>query len=233
MSVGEPEIGEIGEIGEVAQVAELGSPPAAAAAASRTPQVWVLTEGRAGDDGQLLALAEALGGGTTVLELRGNSNWNLVLDRLRDWGVGGGLPIRLPADAPPDWPDLVLAIAGRSVSTSRRIVRASGGRTRSVHLGRPVADLRSFDLVITTPQYGLPAAANLVHTPLPFCPPPLLRVTVRVTSHCPSTTIHRFWPLSPCRRIVSPGENSTVAAISTICRRCASLKPAKIDICAS
>ena len=134
-------------------------------------RVWVLTEGRAGDDGQLLRLADALGWECTALALAGNTNWHLVLDRLRDLLGWGAPPVRLPEDAPDEWPDLVLAIAGRSVSTVRRIVTASGGATRSVHLGRPVADLGSFDLVVTTPQYGLPAGRNVVRTALPFAPP--------------------------------------------------------------
>ena len=143
--------------------------------AGRPPCVWVLTEGRAGDDAQLLALAAALGWSVRVLELHNNSNWHLVLDRVADWLGAGRRPVRLPADTPAEWPDLVLAIAGRSVSTTRRIVEASGGRTRSVHLGRPVADLSRFDLVITTPQYGLPERENVVVTPLPFCAPPPAR----------------------------------------------------------
>jgi mitochondrial fission protein ELM1 len=131
----------------------------------------VLTEGRAGDDAQLLELAGALDWPVDVLELQGNSNWQLVRDRIADLLGFGGPPLRLPAEAPARWPDLVLAIAGRSVSTARRIVRASGGRTRIVHLGRPVASLAGFDLVITTPQYGLPERDNVLLTPLPFCPP--------------------------------------------------------------
>ena len=47
------------------------SPPRAAAQ-PRALRVWVLTEGRAGDDGQLLRLADALGGEWTPLALRGN-----------------------------------------------------------------------------------------------------------------------------------------------------------------
>ena len=133
-------------------------------------RVWVLTEGRAGDDSQLLYLAEALGESTTVLQLRGNTNWHLVVDRFWDLLGLGRRPLRLPADTPAAWPDLVLAIAGRSVSTARRIVKASGGETKAVHLGRPVANLNHFDLVVTTPQYGLPEHPGVLHTPLPFVP---------------------------------------------------------------
>ena len=142
-----------------------------AAEAPPLPRVWILTEGRAGDDAQIERLADALGWPTRVLELVGNTVPRLVLDRIQDWLGLDRSPARLPRNAPDEWPDLVIGIAGASVSTARRIVRASGGRTRSVQLGRPVARLDRFDLVITTPQYGLPDAPNVVRTPLPFCAP--------------------------------------------------------------
>jgi len=135
--------------------------------------VWGLVEGRAGDDAQVRELAASLGWPVRLVELRDNGNVALVLDRVMDLLGLERPPVRLPKDLPAngprDFPDVVLAIAGRSVSTARRIVRASGGRTRLVHLGRPFARLARFDLLITTPQYGLPERDNVLVTPLPFC----------------------------------------------------------------
>jgi mitochondrial fission protein ELM1 len=37
-----------------------------------------------------------------------------------------------------------------------------------VHLGRPRTPLGAFDLVVTTPQYGLPGRANVLHNVLPL-----------------------------------------------------------------
>ena len=51
---------------------------------------------------------------------------------------------------------------------ARWIRRQSGGRTRLVLLGRPWAPVESFDLVVTTPQYELPEAANVLHNLLPL-----------------------------------------------------------------
>lgn len=131
-------------------------------------RVWVLTEGRAGDNAQVLALARALELPYRVLTLEGNSPPQMILDRIIDFLGLDRKPRRLPADTPHAWPDLVIAIAGGSVSTVRRVVRASGGTTRSVQLGRPVASLGSFDLVVTTPQYGIPEAPNVLNAALPF-----------------------------------------------------------------
>ena len=131
-------------------------------------RVWVLTEGRAGDNAQVLALARALELPYRVLTLEGNSPPQMILDRIIDFLGLDRKPRRLPADTPHAWPDLVIAIAGGSVSTVRRVVRASGGTTRSVQLGRPVASLGRFDLVVTTPQYGIPEAPNVLNAALPF-----------------------------------------------------------------
>src|SRR5690606_33212554 len=68
----------------------------------------------------------------------------------------------------PPWPDLVISIGHRSAHAARWIRRQSGGRTRLVVLGRPRAPLGLFDLVVTTPQYGLPRRANVIHNLMPL-----------------------------------------------------------------
>jgi mitochondrial fission protein ELM1 len=59
------------------------------------------------------------------------------------------------------WPDVVLSIGWRSVPVARWIKDQSGARL--VHLGRPRAPLDVFDLILTTPQYRLPEAENVLH----------------------------------------------------------------------
>src|SRR5690606_39257561 len=68
----------------------------------------------------------------------------------------------------PPWPDLVLACGRRSAPIARWIRRRSDEATRLVHLGRPQAPLDAFDLVVTTPQYGLPGRDNVLHNVLPL-----------------------------------------------------------------
>ena len=70
-----------------------------------------------------------------------------------------------PLDAP--WPDAIIAVGYRSVPIARWVQRQSGGRTRLIHIGRPRAPLSWFDLLITTPQYDLPARPNVVHRTRP------------------------------------------------------------------
>jgi hypothetical protein len=67
---------------------------------------------------------------------------------------------------------VVLCAGRRTVPAALAIRQASGGETRLVALGRPRAPLSWFDLILTTPQYGLPAHPQVVHLPLPI-PQPL------------------------------------------------------------
>ena len=136
----------------------------AAAASDDVPTVWCLHGKHAGDNAQIDAFAAALGWPTRAHRLRFS-----VLSRLPGWLRGAsrvGFSGSEPALAPP-WPDLIIAAGRRSASVARWIVRQSGGRTRSVLLGRPRAPLAAFDLVVTTPQYGLPVRGNVLHLPAP------------------------------------------------------------------
>lgn len=128
---------------------------------ARPPTVWVLLGHRTGDNLQLEALAEALGWPWESKRMawrRPRERWTLH--------YGRGAPSLEPLAAgargqiAPPWPDLVLSAGWRSVPVARWIGAASGARL--VHLGRPRAALDSFDLVLTTPQYRLPPAPNVL-----------------------------------------------------------------------
>jgi len=139
------------------------------------PRLLVVTEGRAGDDRQLRALAEALG--WPVAELAFRCPLGRVLrDRVAEaLGVTGPPPAALAAVLA-DPPDLVLASGGRAVGALRRLRRAGGARPRIVVLGRPWARLDALDLVVTTPQYGLPAGATVLCNRLPLNTVPRARL---------------------------------------------------------
>ena len=130
------------------------------------PRVWVLSSPRAGERTQLLALADALGcpyevkriahrPGGAALELLGGEHLLGVDLKHSDTLTG-------------PWPDLVLLAHQSNETVARWIRRQSGGRTRLVLLGRPWAPVEAFDLVVTTPQYGLAEAANVLPNLLPL-----------------------------------------------------------------
>jgi len=106
------------------------------------PTIWILSGGRKGDLDQMLVLARTI-------------SWPFEVKQIAQ------------GKAPP-WPDLVLCAEARASVLARRIKRLSEGKTRIVCLGRPAGSARNFDLVITTPQYRIPAAPNVVEISLPL-----------------------------------------------------------------
>lgn len=147
-----------------------------------TLTAWVLHYGREGDNRQASAFADALG-------TRAESK-RMAYNRWRDiarWLGPNFLSItpgsRRQLVAP--WPDVVIAIGRWSVPVARAIRRRSGGTSRIVFLGNPRCRLDRFDAVIATPDYRLPAALNLLVTPLPIVSPPSTAVDETWASDLP------------------------------------------------
>ena len=131
----------------------------------KTPLVWVLLGSQRGDNNQLRALAEALGLPYETKQITYNPLGKLAFLR-------GQRLLYLTQQArqilAPPWPDLVLGLGYASMPVARSIRRRSGGRARLVHIGNPRTRLADIDLVLTTPQYPLTEAANIVILPFPI-----------------------------------------------------------------
>ena len=131
-------------------------------APAKRPLVWAVMCYRAGDNAQIRALAERLGwnvevkrlayrpGGRLIDVFRGTNLWGI--DRKRS----------SPLEGP--WPDLIISASMRNEPVCRWIQARSGGRARYVHIGKPWADVSRFDLVISAPEFPVPAAANVLKT---------------------------------------------------------------------
>ncbi len=134
-----------------------------------TPQrlrVWVLLSDRAGDNAQLLRLAEALGWPFEAKRIRYNR-----FNRCPNVLLGASklsVDTRRSDPLVPPWPDLVIGASRRAAPLARWIKKQSGGRSRLVHLLHTQAPLHYFDLVVTTAQYRLPERANVLHNLLPL-----------------------------------------------------------------
>lgn len=119
---------------------------------------------RRGDNNQLLALAEALGRPFETRSLEYNKHWHTLLR------LFPAQPYLLTRNArrtlAPPWPDLVIGIGRRSVPVARWLRKMNGGLTKIVRLGNPRTDPRLFDLVITTAQYPVKQADNVLTLPL-------------------------------------------------------------------
>lgn len=132
------------------------------------PVIWLIDAYRAGERGQVRALADTLAdslGWPCEIKCLDYRYW-AVLPHALGWTSLGGLQPDSAAQLQAPWPDLVISCAIRNEPVCRWIRRQSGGKTRYVHVGRPWGKLTDFDLVITTPQYRVPAAANVLHNTL-------------------------------------------------------------------
>lgn len=119
---------------------------------------------RAGENSQLMALANRLGYDCDIKELHYRAT-GFIPNLLRQSTLAGIDPARSSSLQPP-WPDLILSAGLRNEPVCRWIKSRSGGKTRLVHIGRPWAGLEHFDLVITTPQYRLPEHPHVLHNEL-------------------------------------------------------------------
>jgi len=132
----------------------------------RNWSTWVLQGAHAGDNAQARALAHLLGVEITLKQLY-FTHFRHVPNVLLRASLANFDRARSAPLSPP-YPDLVIAVGRRSVPVARWIKTQSGGKTRLVHIGRPRAPSAWFDLLITTPQYGLPPAPNVIELPLPL-----------------------------------------------------------------
>jgi mitochondrial fission protein ELM1 len=129
------------------------------------PRVWLLFGERRGDNAQVLALAQMLGWAYEIKQLHWQPGYDVDP---AEAGISlAGLDTAASDALTAPWPDIVIGIGYRSAPISRWIGQQAG-RTLNIRLGRPRTDLKPYDLVITTPQYGLPPAPNVRELPLPL-----------------------------------------------------------------
>jgi mitochondrial fission protein ELM1 len=128
------------------------------------PVIWLIDAYRAGERGQVRALVDALGWPceTKVLSYRSH----VFLPHVLGQSTLRGITPESAAQLQSPWPDLVISCGVRNEPVCRWIREQSGGHTRYVHVGRPWAPLDSFDLVITTPQYRVPAHPKVLNNML-------------------------------------------------------------------
>ncbi len=132
------------------------------------PAIWLIDAYRAGERGQVRALADALaeslGWPCRRIELQYRAP--VILPHVLGGSSIRGITAESAAQLAPPWPDLVITCGVRNEPVCRWIRARSSGRTRYLHLGRPWGPLDSFDLVVTTPQYRVPERPNVVNNEL-------------------------------------------------------------------
>jgi mitochondrial fission protein ELM1 len=131
-------------------------------------RVWALLGSHRGDNNQILALAEALGFGFEEKQLAHNQLRRLQPALLGATFASLDAESRKLLEGEP--PDLTISTGHRSVPAVRELKRRSGGRMRAVHLGYPRISPSHFDLVVPTPEYPVPDAANVLRIAFALTP---------------------------------------------------------------
>jgi uncharacterized protein len=130
------------------------------------PKIWLLASPHSGDNTQLLALAEDLGWPLEIMRLNFRP-WQ-KLARLVSPASLFGLTGESKRLLTPPYPDLIIGAGHATEPAAFWIQKRSGNTSRLVYVGTPLAPLENFDLVITTPQYGLPQHDNVLQNDLPI-----------------------------------------------------------------
>jgi mitochondrial fission protein ELM1 len=138
--------------------------------AANAPRVWLLLGERQGDNAQVLALGRALtldlGWGCTVKQIRFDPTCEVPFNKRGASLIGVDVGASDSLNGP--WPDVIVAVGRRLAPVSRWLKEQAGERLVNVHLGRPRIAYHHFDLIVTTPQYGLPPAPNVTMLTLPI-----------------------------------------------------------------
>src|SRR4051794_16580701 len=131
---------------------------------SPIPTSWVLTDGKAGDELQCLAVAEALGLAPEIRRVRPGAPFTWAMP----WGPIDPRERPSARNSPlaPPFPDLAFASGRRAVAYLRFLKKASGGRTFTVFLKDPRTGPETADL-IWAPAYDRIRGPNVVTTLAP------------------------------------------------------------------
>jgi hypothetical protein len=146
--------------------------PASAAAGAagqepaRGPSTWLVLGDKLGDNAQVEIVASSLGWPCERRSLRFRPEFVLGKPPFKPSLYHLDLA-RSDALEPP-WPELILTIGRRPSMAALWVREQSGGRSKVVLIGRPKRNIDDFALIIATPQYRLPARANVVHLDLPL-----------------------------------------------------------------
>lgn len=137
-----------------------------AVASAPAPRVWLILSEKAGDNMQIMAIADSL---PWPCETR------RVVVRAR---YALGKPTVVPSlhhvdrersDAiEPPWPDLVIAVGRRMSMVALWIKERSGGRTRIALIGPPKGQADRFDLAVVSDQYRYPLRPNMLRIVYPL-----------------------------------------------------------------
>jgi mitochondrial fission protein ELM1 len=130
------------------------------------PRTWIVLGEKAGDNAQVLAIAEALGWPYETRRIAMQERWRLGKPRVRASLAHVDLA-RSDALGPP-WPDLVITIGRRLSSVALWIEEQARGAPKLVLIGRPRRLAHRFDLIVASAQYRVGEEPNMLRLGLPL-----------------------------------------------------------------
>lgn len=124
-------------------------------------KIWILSDGKAGDESQCLGVAEQLGADIEIRRIAPRAPWRWLMpfgphDPRERRGVAGG-PISGPL------PDLVIASGRKTVPYLRALKRLRGTRPFTVYLKDPRTGSRAADFV-WAPDHDRVSGGNVLKT---------------------------------------------------------------------
>jgi len=72
----------------------------------------------------------------------------------------------------PPWPDAIMVAERTAAWVAKALKARTGDKAKIIVLGRPAGRIAASDLILTTAQYGLPRAPNVVALPVPLANSP-------------------------------------------------------------
>lgn len=131
---------------------------------------WLVLGDKAGDNGQLLTIGQALDErlGWHVEQRRVEMQPQWVKGKPKVEASLHHLDLARSDRLEPPWPDLVLTIGRRPSMVALWIKEQSGGRTRIVRVGKPTGRAERFDLVIASAEVQLPPLPRVQRIGLPL-----------------------------------------------------------------
>jgi len=132
---------------------------------NETP-LWLVTGDKAGDNAQLLVIAEALGLPYEVRRVMPRKEYIHGKPRFKPSLYH--LDMEKSDPLVPPWPALILTVGRRPAMAAQWIRKQSAGKTKIVLLGRPRKMLAEFSLVIITGQFVMPERDNVLSLDLPL-----------------------------------------------------------------
>ena len=129
---------------------------------TETETCWAISDGTAGNERQVLALARALGHVPRIVRVSLREPWATLAPRFT-LAARSAIRVQGGGDISPPWPSLAIGCGRRAALLTRLLREWSDGRTTTIQILDPRISSSHFDHVIT-PQHDAMPGDNVIRT---------------------------------------------------------------------